>query len=365
MVRRQMTRLAFAAAAAGTVCALGASAAYAAPSSSWSGPSGPVPGAITNSTPSLSSVSFPGSAGSGIIVAWRTRGTTGHIKFRFKTANFNKGHWSKVGEVPGAAAITNAPPVIRSYTDTFGHSAVVVFWTGHLDHHIWWSQGETKSDGTISWTSPAFLPKNVQFDNTTAGPTALFTNKAFLVLLSWRGPANHIRYATGQPSGRGFKWSNSAIVPGPTVTSNCKGAPCTGNTPAVAEQQTSTSSGTVYFFWRQLSTKAIEYATTSDTFANLTGKTAFTAPVQVPGAATILAPAASDSTTTGFGPLLLAYKAVSNINVKSQTFNSGTWTAAVRVPTTRTTVSPDLWVNRLATTTPGNDGNIILHTFTP
>ncbi|HET9894500.1 MAG TPA: hypothetical protein VFQ44_06155 [Streptosporangiaceae bacterium] len=366
MVRRQMTRLAVAAAAAGTVCALGASAAYAAPSSSWAGPSGAVPGAITNSTPSLSSVSFPGSIGSGIIVAWRTRGNVGHIKFRFKTATFNKGHWSKVGEVPGTSAITTNPPVIRSYTDPFGHSAVVVFWSGHLDHHIWWEQGETKSDGSISWTKAAVLPKKVQFDNTTSGPTALFTNKAFLVLLAWRGPANHDRYATGQPSGRGFKWSNSHIIPGPPVTSNCKNAPCTGNTPALAEQQTSTSSGKIYYFWRQSSTKAVKYATTADTFANLTnGKTSWTAPVQVPGAATILAPAASDSTTAGFGPLLLAYKAVSNTNVRFQTFDNGTWSAAARIPTTHTTVAPDLWVNRLATTTPGTDGNIVLHTFTP
>ncbi len=364
MVRRQMTRLAIAAAAAGTVFALGASAAYAAPGSSWSGPQGPIPGAITNSTPSLSTVTFPGSIGQGVIVAWRTRGATGHIKYRFRTANFNKGHWSKVGEVPGAVAITNVAPVIRSYTDPFGHSAVAVFWTGHLDHHIWYSTGETRPDGSISWTSPTALPPNVLFDNTTAAPAALFTNKIFLVLLSWRGPANHVRFTTGKPDGHGFKWANSAIVPGAPVTTNCKDAPCTGNTPALAEQQTSTSHGTIYFFWRQLGTKAIMYSTTADTFANL-AKPAFTAPAQVPGAATILAPAASDATTAGFGPLILAYKVVSNTNVRFQTLTSGVWSAAARVPTTHTTVAPDLFQNRLATTTPGTDGNIVLHTFTP
>jgi hypothetical protein len=364
MVRRQMTRLAIAAAAAGTVFALGASAAYAAPGAHWSGPQGPIPGAITNSTPSLSSVAFPGSIGQGTIVAWRTRGTTGHIKYRFKTATFNKGHWSKVGEVPGAVAITNVSPVIRSYTDPFGHSAVAVFWTGHLDHHIWYSTGQTKSDGSISWTSPTDLPANVQFDNTTAAPTALFPNKAFLVLLSWRGPANHVRFTTGQPVGRGFKWANSAIVPGAPVTSNCTGAPCTGNTPALAEQQTSTSSGTIYFFWRQLGTNAIMSSTTADTFANL-AKPAFTGPAQVPGAATILAPAASNASTNGFGSLVLAYKVVSNTNVRYQTLTGGVWSAAARIPTTHTTVAPALFQNRLATTTPGVDGNIILHTLIP
>lgn len=363
MVRRQMTRLAVAAAAAGTICALGASAAFAAPSSSWSGPAGPVPGVITNSTASLSSVTFPGSIGAGTIVAWRTRGTTGHIKYRFKTATFNNGHWSKVGEIPGA--LTNVSPTIRSYTDAFGHPAVVAFWTGHLDHHIWWSQGETKANGTISWTAQTALPPSVDFDNTTAAPTALFPNKAFVVVLAWRGPANHIRFAVGQPSGRTFKWSNSRIIPGAPVTSTCKDAPCTGNTPAVAEQQTSTSSGTVYFFWRQLGTKAVLYSTTPDTFANLTGSPAFTGPAQVPGASTILAPAASDASTNGFGPLLLAYKVVSNTGVRFQTFASSTWSAAARVPTTHTTVAPDLFQNRLATTTPGTDGNVVLHTFTP
>src|SRR5580658_6752408 len=105
MFRRPMTRLAIAAVAAGTICALGASTAFAT-TPPWSGPKGPVPGAITNDTPTLSSITFPGHIGQGTIVAWRQRGTSGHIFYKFKAANLHKGHWSAKFELPGSAAVT-------------------------------------------------------------------------------------------------------------------------------------------------------------------------------------------------------------------------------------------------------------------
>src|SRR6266852_6108778 len=82
MLKRPLSRLVSAAAAAGTVCALGASAALAAPAATWSGPSKPVPGALTNSSPALSTVTFPNPIGQGIIVAWRGRGVAGHVFFK-------------------------------------------------------------------------------------------------------------------------------------------------------------------------------------------------------------------------------------------------------------------------------------------
>ena len=115
--------------------------------------------------------------------------------------------------------------MFRPYVDPIGHNAILAVWTGHLDHHIWFEQGQTFADGTITWTKAAVLPSTVQFTNTTAGPTVLFTNHVYRVILSWRGPANHVRFTVGTPVGRGFNWSNSAIIPGPSVTSTCKGAP--------------------------------------------------------------------------------------------------------------------------------------------
>src|SRR5437899_339293 len=156
MIRRPMTRLATAVAAAGTICALGAGAAAAVtPAATWSGPSAPIPGAFTNNSPALSSVTFPGPIGQGTLVAWRGRGATGHIFYKFRTAHRG---WSKLGEIPGANAITNVAPAIRSYKDPLGRNAVLAVWTGHADHHIWYSQGETRKIGRASCRERVHIP---------------------------------------------------------------------------------------------------------------------------------------------------------------------------------------------------------------
>ncbi len=85
MLRRPLTRFVSAISVAGTICAVGAGAALAAPAATWSGPSKPVPGALTNSSPALSNVTFPNPVGQGIIVAWRGRGAAGHIFYKYRT----------------------------------------------------------------------------------------------------------------------------------------------------------------------------------------------------------------------------------------------------------------------------------------
>jgi hypothetical protein len=362
MFRRPMTRLAITVAAAGTICALGASSALAAPAAGWSGPKGPVPGAITNDTPAISSITFPGTGGTGLIVGWRQRATVGHIFYKYKTPGLNKGKWSATSELPGSTAITSSAPVFRSYIDPYGHNAILATWTGHADHHIWFEQGETLANGTISWTAATVLPSKVQFTDTTNAPAVQFTNVAYRVVVSWRGPANHVRFTVGTPHHRGFIWSDSSIVPGAPVTKGCTGAPCTADTPALAESQTSATVGTLYFFWRQHSTDAILYSTTPDNAANL-AKPAFTGPTTVPGAASIEGPAASDSTLAGFGPLLLVYKTPASTAVKFQTLTTGVWSAPAVIPTVTTAVSPALFQNTLATTKPSADGTIVLHVF--
>jgi hypothetical protein len=360
MFRRPMTRLAIAAAAAGTICALGASAASAAPNQTWSGPK-LVPGSLTNDSPGASSVSFPVANGQGQLVGWRGRGEEGHIYYKYRVPGLNKGKWSKEGKVPGE---TSSAPAFGSYIDTYGADAVLAVWTGPADHHIWYSQGETKANGTISWKAAVQLPASVADTNTSNGPAVLFPNHSYRVVIAWRGPANHVRYVVGIPSHRTFVFGPSRAIPGPSVTTSCKDFPCTGKTPALAEVNTNASSGTIYFFWRQLSTRAVIYATTADTDANLHSP-AFTAPTPVPGAASIEGPAASDTGIDGFGPLLLAYKAPLNTGVLYQTLTGTTWSAPAVVPNTHTNVAPALLFNELATTTPATDGNVVLHAFTP
>lgn len=360
MSRRPIARLAVTAATAGTICALGAAAASAAPSATWSRPR-TVPSAITNDSPTISSIAFPVARGQGEIVGWRGRGASGPIRYKYKVPGLNKGRWSATGRVPGS---TSSAPAFASYKDPTGKLAVLAVWTGPFDHHIWFSQGQTKKNGTINWTKATELPKKVNFTNTTNGPSVLFTNHAFRVIIAWRGPANHVRFTVGKPIHRGFTFSNSRAVPGPNVTKTCKNSPCTANTPALAEVNSSARSGTVYFFWRQLSTRAIVYATTADSAAKLASP-AFTAPATVPGAASLEGPAASDTGLDGFGPLLLAYKTPLSTTVHFQTLARGKWSARAAVRTTHTSVAPALSIKVLATTTPAADGNIVLHVFTP
>jgi len=122
MLRRPLTRFVSAISVAGTICAVGAGAALAAPAATWSGPSKPVPGALTNSSPALSNVTFPNPVGQGIIVAWRGRGAAGHIFYKYRTNS--KRHWSHNAELAGA--LTSAAPAVGSYVDPLGRNAVLI-----------------------------------------------------------------------------------------------------------------------------------------------------------------------------------------------------------------------------------------------
>src|SRR5215813_8673210 len=170
MLRPPLTRLVCTAAVIGTVCATAVTAAFAAPTATWSGPSRPVPGALTNSSPALSTVTFPNPIGQGIIAAWRGRGVAGHIFYKYRTNSTQE--WSRLGELSGA--LTSAAPAIGSYTDPLGRSAVLIVWAGHGDNHIWYAQGETKANGTIAFTTPAILPATVNHATTRNAPTVFF-----------------------------------------------------------------------------------------------------------------------------------------------------------------------------------------------
>lgn len=362
MLRRPMTRLTTAVVAAGTICALGAGAAVAAPAASWSGPSRPIPGALTNDSPALSSITFPNPIGQGLVAAWRGRGIFGHIMYKYRTP-FTSG-WSHLGVVPGAS--TSSAPAIGAYTDPLGRSAVLVVWAGHGDNHIWYSQGETKANGSIRWTAPAFLPHAIAYSSTFNAPTVFFPDHRNVVMVGWRAPFNHVRYSIGIPAGRGFHWAQSAVVPGnpPSPTSaHCTIAPCTSASLAITEETTSTSTGLLYVFWKQLGTRAVLYSTTVDGPATVWTHLTWTGPTQVPGAETLTAPAASVPTLNSTGPLLLVYKAPFSTLVRYQTFDGLTWSAFAIVPRTRTAVAPALFRNLLANTTPGTIGNIVLHVF--
>lgn len=364
MLRRPLTRLTTAVAVAGAVCALGASAAVAAPHAVWSPPSKPIPGALTNNSPALGSISFPSPERQGVIAVWRGRGNAGKIFYKTRLTN-SGGGWSHIATVPGA--LTSATPGVAGYTDPLGRHAVLLVWAGHQNKHIWYATAETNKAGTLDWTAPAILNSHINYSTTFAGPTVFFPDHSNVAFLVWRAPFNHVRYSIGSPAGRGIGWSQSAVVPGnpPSPTSaHCTIAPCTSATPVVTEATTSTSTGLIYVFWKQLGTKDIFYSTTPDSSATNWSHLTWTGPAQVPGAVTLTAPAASLPTVNGVGPLLLVYKAPFSSHVRYQTLSGATWSAPAPVPGTLTNEAPALLRNLLGTTTTGSIGNIVLRLYT-
>jgi hypothetical protein len=362
MLRRPLMRFVSAASVAGTICALGASAASAAQAATWSGPSKPVPGALTNSSPALSKVTFPNPIGQGLLVAWRGTGQVGHIFYKYRTTTTQR--WSHTVEVQGA--LSSAAPAVGSYIDPLGRNAVLISWAGHGDNRVWYTQGETKSNGTIDFTKPAFLPPSINWTKTFSGPTVFFPNHKNVVMVAWRGPANHVRYSIGVPAGRNFHWGQSDRVPGnPPSPSNahCVNAPCTSATPAITEQTTSTSTGLIYVFWKQLGTHHLFYSTTADDNTTNWSHLSWSGPTQVPGAVALTAPAVSIPQLNGNGPLLLVYKAPFSTLIRFQTLSNGTWSSFAVVPRAHTAVAPALQRNILANTTTGSIGNIVLHVY--
>jgi hypothetical protein len=362
MLKRPIGRLAAAVTVAGTVAALAATAAVAAPGATWSLPTRPIPGAVTNDSPSVGDISFNSALGQGTIVAWRGTGVFGHVFYKYRTPTL--GHWTKTAFIPGA--YTNSAPAIVQYGgthDPFHFDAVVAVWTGRFGH-IRYSEGETHPNGTISWTRPTII--SVRYADSIEAPAAFFPYNSYVMVVAWRGPANHVRYTIGTPSGRGFTWSKSAVVPGGTLGSpHCLNAPCTSATPAIAEVETMSQTGTMYIFWKQLGTTKIFYSAATDSpSTNWNHVTWSATPQQVPDAATSVAPAASAIPPLINGPILLVYKVPARTAVKFQTLTGASWSVPpARVRGAETTVAPALRGATLATTTPVTLGRIVLQFF--
>ena len=360
MLRRPMPRLLSAAAVTGAACALSAAALAAAaaapalaaaavprPAGHWSGPEGPLPRAFTNAAAALAPVSFPGSAGRGLLAAWK-----GQLSGRvfYETRLSAAGHWSARASIP--LARTNRAPSVASYTDPDGRPAEVAVWKGRGNRRIWYSQGETARNGTISWTVPQSLPRTVR-DRTRSAPAVFFPFDTYVAVVAWKGPLHHVRYAIGTPGlARGFRWSASHRIPGSR----------TRTAPAIAEVQGGTAHGTLYVLWRGQRTHRIRFATTPDPLTLASGLT-WTAPAAVPGAVTGAAPAASSLGAHGGSPLLVAYKAPHSVRVRYQLGTAGGWSLPRRVPRARTAVAPALLGGVLATTSPSASGSIFFHVF--
>lgn len=363
MLHRSKSRLVAAAAVAGTVCALtAAGAAQAAPAKApWSG-AGSVPGAFTNATPGLSAIYRTGQGVRGTFVTWKGQNSN-QVLYKFKIA----GKWSGTGSVPGA--LTTTSPAAAFYIDPHGVDAVVVVWKRLRSTNIAYSQGELNTTGGIKWTSP----QTIKVGKDTAAvsfsaPSVYFPINSThgRMLVSWRGPGNHVRYEIGSPACRGFSFDASHWIGGSNATLTDQAPTLTELSGACGNPNKSN----VYVFWKKPGVSgAISYATTPDNVGSgLSGNKAIPWTLQgsVPGALTTAGPAAATDGLHNNGPMLLAYKGPSGLNIRYQVLRAGAWSAFgyVNGPLATSALGPALLDGGLLANVATGSARIYLHLFT-
>ncbi len=362
MLHRSKSRLFAAAAAAGTVCALtAAGAATAAVHHPWNG-AGTVPGAFTNATPGLSAIYRTGQGVRGTFVTWKGQNSN-KVLYKFKIG----GKWAGGGFVPGA--LTTTSPAAAFYIDPHSVDAVVVVWKRLRSTNIVYSQGELNTKGGIKWTKPQSI--KVGKDTLAvsySAPSVLFPINSThgRMIVSWRGPGNHVRYEIGSPKGRGFTFDASHWIGGTSAT-------LTDAAPSLAEiagTGAQSNKSNVYVFWKTPGTVGgISFATTPDNVGSgLSGSKAIPWTLQglVPGALTSAGPAAASDNDHNTGPLLLAYKGPSGISIRYQVLNAGVWSPVgyVNGPLSSTDLGPALLDGGLLANVAPSSARIYLHHYT-
>jgi hypothetical protein len=367
-MRHPKSRLVAAAAVVGTACALAAtSAAVAGPTHPFAG-AGTVPGAYTNAAPGLSAIYRTGQGVRGTFVAWKGQNSN-NIMYRFKIG----AKWSPTGLVPGAHSTTS--PAAAFYIDPHSVDAVVVVWKKLKSTNIDYSQGELGTKGGIKWTKPVDIKVGKDaLAVSYSAPSVIFPLNSThgRVLISWRGPGNHVRYELGAPIGRGFVFDPSSWIAGTNAS-------LTDQAPALTEiagTGADSNDSNVYVFWKSPGVKGqLNYATTPDNVGhglNGNAKITWTMLGQVPGGKyteTTAAPAASSVNTHGTGPLLLAFKGRGGSNIRYLTLSGGVWSplpipGVVNGPLAQSNLGPALVNGLLANVAIGSSARIYLHVYT-
>jgi hypothetical protein len=354
------SKLVTAAAAAGAVCALAASgAAMASPKPIWSGPS-IVHGSYTNATPGLSAYNR-GTTVHGTFLVWKGQGSNA-VYYRFRVA----GRWSKVEAIPGAG--TTAGPAAAFYYNYKHIPSEFVTWKALHSSTIWYATGEITGSGSkLSWSKTRSIAvKGDKYASSESGPAVIFplNEPSNQVLISWRGPGQHVRYEIGAQNGRYFSFGKSEWISSNLST-------LTSDTPALAEVIGAGGQGTVYVFWKAAGKgESISYATTPDRALGglevSKGSVSWSLQGAVPhNASSTSGPAASAIGGHGTGGLLLAYKGPGGDNIRYQLLTTAGWSGYHFVSGKQhyTSLSPSLLNRTLGDVSPTSSGVIYLRNY--
>jgi hypothetical protein len=317
----------------------------------WSPKAGPVPHALTTTSPALATVTFPGAKTADTLLFWAGPSVIGQgnrISYA-RAISLSDNKWSPPA-MAGKAITASAPAAAPYLSDVFSKftaSDVIVTWRAGTE--IQYEIGTAEQDGTISW-GPVFSIPGARASDSPAVYSPLYSRA---VLVTWKAAGSSaVDYVVGSPGkGNGpVQWGPVAALPRAAASTS----------PSVAEVSTGSSTGRLYILWRVAgSSGRIDYATTADP---LSAKISWTAPVALPpGSTTSAAPAAQAigpfgayPPPAGRYPLLIVYRAPHSSRLLYVTLpKKGPVSAQRTVPSLSSQDSPALFNSVLAATDPG------------
>jgi hypothetical protein len=193
----------------------GASAGAVASKVSWSPRHGPVPGAATTMTPALTAITFPGSAKPAALLFWSQPrpGAVGDQISYASATSLGANKWTDSAAVSGGKASTDQSPAVAPYGTT-GMQVIVAWKTPGPTGQVRYTIGTAQQGGLISWGAVTVVP-GVTTPDAPALETAVHSHS---ILLAWRTVhGHHIGYAVGSlpgPAAGAVTWSSPATIPG-------------------------------------------------------------------------------------------------------------------------------------------------------
>ena len=317
----------------------------------WSAKKGPVPGALTVTSPALASITFPGAKTADTLLFWAgpRAGAHGYRISDEHAISLSRDKWSPP-EAAGKAVTTSAPaaaPYLDDVFTKFTTSDVIVTWQagGGIRYEI----GTGEHGGAVSF-GPEF---SIPGAHTSASPAISSPFYAKAVLVTWKAAGSSaVDFVVGFP-GKGtgpVRWGPVGTIRGAAASSG----------PAVAEVSTGSSTGRIYVLWRALGRGGrIDYATGADP---LSSTVRWSAPVGLPpGIRTSAAPVAqaigplgSYPPVAGGYPLLIVYSKPRSSRLLQVTLpRKGPVSVPRLVPFITSPDSPALFGSVLAATDPG------------
>lgn len=237
--------------------------------------------AVTDRRPSAAPYGAP-SAGQ-VIVAWKTAGSGGHIRYSIGTAaKSGKLSWGAALAVPGA--VTSEGPTVYSLLRS---GAVFVTWKAAASHAIEYVFGSAKGSKPVTWGKVGTLPGAATTD-TPAVAEVSTGSKAGRLYVLWKGLGGH------GPIDRAWTRDPAASHPGWTAPQAFPAAVMTADVPAGQATGTGSSYPLLVVYRAQHGSGLLQVTLAAD------GKV--TGPRKVPGISSKYGPALQDSTLAATAP---------------------------------------------------------------